>query len=232
MSYTKLPSLQHIAKVIRPSVADTERELHRIDQSTPPVNYSSAWRMARLLYSGDISLRAALDACDRLKPSPNARCNAEVVQIIWKDAQGAEYLCRPLKDRFFAIRRDLEIPVRPKFYFVKNGVVYIFWLQPWKTFDLSTVQLGVLASVIKLVFAVDDFEDAKLYLLDTSAENNGLRHPEVFGFHDLPLLSADELKSTLGRFATAYDAFVANRRPKPERPRRRPDDRQSDLFND
>jgi hypothetical protein len=142
MSYIRLPSIQHIAKVIRSTATETERELHKIDGRIPPVSYRSTWSIAYPLYSGSISLKAALDACGRLTPSLNAQCNAEVVKIIWDDSQGAEYFCRPLKDRLFPIRKDLAIPVRPKFYLVKNGVAHIYWLQPWKTFDLTVEQLS------------------------------------------------------------------------------------------
>ena len=165
MSYTRLPRLQHVAKVLQPTVDETERELHRFDEGQPPFSYDLSWRLAHALYGGDVSLAAALSACNRIKNTLGARCNADVVQIIWNDAQGAEYFCHPLKGKLFAIRKDLAIPVKPRFYFVKNGIVYIFWLQPWKSFDLSTEQLGVLASVLKMTFVVDDFADAELYLL-------------------------------------------------------------------
>ena len=132
MSATRLPSLPHIAKSIRPSVEATVRQLHRLDAGTPPFSYDLAWRIAFQLYSGNISLVAALEACRRIKVPLGAKCNAEVVNILWRDAQRASYLCHPLKDRLFLIRRDLAIPVRPRFYFVKDGAVHVFWLQPWK----------------------------------------------------------------------------------------------------
>jgi hypothetical protein len=188
--------------------------------------------MAFPLYSGTVSLEAALKSCRRMRVPLGARCNGEVVKILWQDAQRNSYFCHPLKDRLFPIRRDLSIPVRPRFYFVKDGVVHIFWLQPWKDFNLTEEQLGVLASVIKQTFVVDDFDNAELYLLDTSAdEENGQRSPRVFGFDDLPILTDDALKAAFDRFAAAYDAFVAERRPKPEQSRRKHDPGQPRLFD-
>lgn len=231
MVYTRLPSVQHIAKVIRPTVEETEQELHRIDRGRPPFSYGLSWRIAPALYRGELSLSAALAACKRMKIPIGARCNAEITEIIWRDAQGAQYFCRPLKDRFFQIRKDLVIPVKPKFYFVKDGKVYIYWLQPWKCFDLSTEQLGLLASVIKSTFVRDDFDDADLYLLDTSADgDDGVRTPKVLHFADLPLLSEEGLTAALSRFAVAYDRFVENRKPRPDQMPDRPDVQQRDLF--
>lgn len=208
-------------KVLRPTVAAIEAELHRLDADLPPFSYDPASRIAFPLYSGQITLKAALDACQRIKSPLGARCNAEVVEIMWRDAQQASFFCHRLKARLFPIRRDLVIPVWPRFYFVRSDLVRLFWLQPWKVFDLTEEQLGVLASVIKLAFVVDDFEDAQLYLLDTSAAYaTAVRRPRVFDFADLPLLSQKTLTAAFDRFALAYDAFVRNRKPRPQRPDR------------
>ncbi len=91
----------------------------------------------------------------------------------------------------------------------------------------------MLASVLKMPFVIDDFENADLYLLDASADGDGgNRSPKVLGFADLPLLLEHELNDALSRFANAYDAFVANRKPKPERERQQPEDYQGDFFQD
>lgn len=232
MLYVRLPSLPHIAKVIRPTAWATLRELHSLDKGSPPFSYDRAWQMAFPLYSGTVSLAAALEACRRMKVPLGARCNAEVVNILWRDAQRASYFCHPLKERLFPIRRDLAVPVRPRFYFVKDDVVHLFWLQPRKKFNLTEEQLGILASVLKQTFAVDDFENAHLYLLDTSADaEDGQRSPKVFGFEDLPLLTDEALKAAFDRFVAAYDAFIVERMPKPKRRRPEGDHRQPRLFD-
>lgn len=230
MSYALLPSLPHVAKSICATVEGTVRQLHRLDAGMPPFSYDLSWRLAFPLYSGTFNLGAALEACRRVRVPLGAKCNAEVVEIMWQDSQRASHFCHPLKDRFFPIRRDLVIPVRPRFYFVKEGAVHLFWLQPWKAFDLTEEQLGILASVIRQTFAVDDFEGARLHLLDTSADGEeGKRRPQVFGFNDLPMLGDDALKAAFDRFSAAYDAFSAERKPKPAPPR--PALPQQDLFD-
>ena len=171
-------------------------------------------------------------ACRKLKVPLGAKCNAEVVDIMWRAAREAAYLCHPLSDRLFPIRRDLAIPVRPRFYFVMDGVAQIFWLQPWKVFDLTEEQLGILASVIKQTFVVDDFAEAELYLLDTSADDKeGPRRPRIFGFNDLPILSDEQLTAAFDRYAAAHDIFVSQRKPRPERKRPEADPRQPKLFD-
>lgn len=109
-------------------------------------------------------------------------------------------------------------------------MVHVFWLQPWKVFDLTEEQLGILASVIRQAFVVDDFEGAQFHLLDTSADGeDGQRTPQVFGFDDLPILAEDALKAAFDRFAVTYHAFMAESKPKPWRPR--PDQPQQGLFD-
>lgn len=141
----RLPHLPHIAKAICSTVPETVKALHRLDAGTPPFSYNPAVGMAHPLYSGQISLEAAVKSCQRIKHPQGAKSNEEVVRLIWQDAQGqkASFLCHPLKDRLFRIRHDLVIPVKPRFFFVKDGIVNIFWLQPWKTFELTEEQLGI-----------------------------------------------------------------------------------------
>lgn len=230
MSKNKLPHLPHIAKAIRPTIQETAKALHELDKGMPPWNYGKAVNMTSLLYSGELSLTAALKACDTIKHPQGVISNAEVIKAVWADSQKASYLCYPLKERLFYIRPDLAIPVRPRFYFVKNDVVHIFWLQPWKIFEMTEEQLGIVASVIKDTFVVDEFSEARLHMLDTSApEKDSAREPQVFGFDDLPMLSYDQLKSAFDRFAAAYDIFSASRQAKAERPART-DERQGNLF--
>lgn len=227
----KLPHLPHIAKVIRPTVEETVKALHKLDQGNPPFSYRPVLNMAHPLYSGQITLKAVLSACAQIPHPQGAKSNAEVAKVLWEDAQRMHYMCHPLKDKFFHIRHDLTIPVRPKFYFVKDGVPHIFWLQPWKVFELTEEQHGIIASVIKDTFAVDDFEAAKLYMLDTSAsDERSERQPEVYGFNDLPILSYDQLKAAFDRFAAAYDIFMATRKPKPDHRRKPEESLQGELL--
>jgi hypothetical protein len=231
MQRISLPSIQHVAKSIQPTIEGTVETLLRFDKGIPPFSYHTAWRLAYLLYSGKITLAAALAACERINVEQGAISNAEVAKIIWDDAENAEYFCHPLTGRRYAIRHDLAIPVRPRFYFVRNGSIQIFWLQPWKTFELNEEQLGLLASVIKQTFVVDDFAKAELYMLDTSARGpTKTRCPKVYGFSELPLLGDEGLKAVFDRFAAAYDIFVKIRPPKPERPGKKRDPRQGQLF--
>lgn len=220
MSHITRFGLPHIAKALRPTVAETERALHRLDAGVPQVNYDLCWRLAHPLYSGVIPFSAALAAAGRITNPVNRRSNEEVIQVLWSDSQRISYHCHPLRPRPFGIRFDLDIIVKPRMYIVENGQAKIFWLQPWKFFELSEEQMGVLATVIRHAFAIDEFEHADLYLLDTSADKySRARRPRVFGFADLPLLTDAQLKSAFDRFALAYDAYQQNRRPPPKPPK-------------
>lgn len=201
-----------------------------LDEGRPPFSYDLSWRIAFPLHKGEISLAAALEACRKQKHPLGARCNAEVVTAMWEEAQRVSYMCHPLKDRYYPIRRDLTIPVCPRFYMVQGEDIKLFWLQPWKTFAFGEEQLGILASVIRDTFAVDDFEGAGLHLIDTSAKSEDAdRSVQVLGFDDLPMLSDAALKAAFDRFALAWDRFVANRKPREERPHRQPE-RPEGLF--
>lgn len=231
MSTFKLPSIQHVARAIRPSIAEIKRELHGIDRADPFMSYVLSRKLAHGLYSGDLSLSAALNACGRQKSRQGKISNAEVAKALWADAQHREVYCHPLRSRKYAIRHDLMITVNPGFYFVEDGLVKIFWLQPWKTFELNEEQLGVLATVIRDTFAVDDFEGAHLHMLDVSAQGAGARSVKIYDFPDLPTLSSMQMKRTFDRFASAYDEFIGERVPKARRPRPSAETEQLDIFD-
>jgi hypothetical protein len=234
MSDLPIPGLQDVARLIRPTVSETELLLRDYYEIPSTFSYAASRLVSKPLYSGDLSLQQVLDYIEKRVYAPWRGQNAEVAELIWQAAQGRSFLCHPLKRQHFNIRRDLAIPVKPEFYFVENGQLRIFALQPRRKYILSEEQLGVFASVIRRVFDRIGFEMADLELLDLSClPGSKNRQLTIYRFSDLPLLSDAELLPHFERFAQAYDNLVSSGYSKPVRKaKRKPGpDSQLGLFD-
>lgn len=202
-------------------------------RSLPNFSYRAAVAVARAVFSGDISLEAAIRACQVGPSERGRRLNAEVAAIVHEIGQERIATCHSLPPGRLDVRSDLAIPVRAPFYFVEKGRATLFFLQPRKTTMLTAEQLGTLTAVIRLVYARGDFEGVGLELLDCSQlPGSKSRQPRIYGFGDVPEMQEEELQACMARFARAFDRVC-------EMGITRPDDRPSkgdqpsghDLFS-
>jgi hypothetical protein len=231
MQYLRLPAPQDIVRLLRSTVEETAGVLKGYYEQQPAWNYGPARAMARPVYSGELSLSAATERCRNGGNPLGRHSNAEVAEHIWTAAQGRSFQCHPLGPRPFGIRRDLSILIDPTFFFVENGQVKLFWLQPRRHFSPSLEGLGTLAAMIRMTFA-DDFDDFDLELLDLSVpDGESQRVSRIYCFSALPLLGEDAVATALQRFADAYDKVREMGVTRPARRPRRPDDRAGEpLF--
>jgi hypothetical protein len=196
-----------------------------------PFNYLPARGVAKPVYSGDLSLAAALETCRARGIPAGRKSNAEVIKLIWAAAQGRNFKYYDLTPRMFPIRRDLSVPVDALFFFVEGGKVKIFWLQPRRGFNPSDEGLGLPAEMVRQMYRAD-FDDFELELLDLSVPADEAQHrSRRLGFGDLPAVSDKDLEAAAQHFADAYDIVRQMEIKRPERQRReRPSDTR-DLFD-
>jgi hypothetical protein len=225
------PSSLDVVRLIRPTVEETMDGLKRYYEKPPQWGYGPAKTIAKPVFSGELSVEAAVEGCRRRGNPLGRDSNAEVAGLVWEAAQGRSFQCFDLSKRPFAIRQDLKFWVDPLFFFVERGRVKIFWLQPRRGFYPTLEGFGTLAVIIRMTF-IDDFDEFDLELLDLSVPpGSKKRVPRTLGFSVLPQLSEDDVRAALERFAQAYDCVRDMGVQRPER-RPRPSDIRpgSDLF--
>lgn len=225
------PSALDVVRLIRPTLEETTDGLKRYYEKPPQWGYGPARAMSKPVFSGEITMEAAVAGCRRKGNPLGYELNAEVAGLVWEAAQGRSFQCFDLSKRPFSIRRDLRFWVDPLFFFVERGKVKIFWLQPRRGFCPTLEGFGALAVIIRMTFA-DEFDEFDLELLDLSKPSGSKeRLPRTFGFSTLPRLSEDDVRGALARFAQAYDRVSDMGVQRPER-RPRPSDTRpsSDLF--
>jgi hypothetical protein len=227
----KPPSALDLVRLIRPTLEDTTSALIAYYQQLPRWSYSPARAMAKPVFSGDISLSAAISGCLNGGNPLGRKSNAEVSQLIWEAAQGRKFKCFDLSKRPFSIRQDLSFPVDPLFFFVEKYVIKIFWLQPRRGFNPTMEGLGTLATIVRMIYR-DDFDNFNVEFLDLSRPDGAKeRLPRTYGFRDLPMLRDSEVRLAMERFAQAYDLVCAMGVQRPERRPRPSVDPEPRLFD-
>lgn len=203
----QLPPLHDLVRLIRGDVFETFVALKdHCERERPAFTYKTSKALSPFLLSRTIDLNMALKACERDWSKVGKKQNAEVVPHIWTAGAGRDLVAYPAQLKIFPIRSDILIRVAPTFYFVENGAVSLFFLQPRKEFALSEWQLRLMASIFKLSYMVDDFQDVGLEILDLSVSSKGgPRSPTRYTLESFPLLSREEIEVLLQRFADAYD---------------------------
>lgn len=233
MQNLRIPSAQDVVRIIRPSVEETAEALKRYYEKWPSWSYGPARAMAKPVFSGELSLDAALEGCKNRGNPLGRESNAEVAEHIWEAAKGRSFQCHKLAKRPFTIRRDLALLVDPLFFFVESRRVKIFWLQPRRRYSPTIAGMGALAVMVRMTYS-GEFDDFDLELLDLSVpDGKKERVRRIFGFGDLPTIAEDVVRDALERFAQAYDIVCSVGVQRPERRRRRRDDDQQSLgFSD
>lgn len=217
----KLPPLHDIIRLLRHSHSEMVEALEQYSQDVGGFNYSAAQRMAGNAFSGAVPLGALLARCEQLSPKAARKPNAEVLRLVRSAGQGREVRPYAVAPRVLRFRSDIEIKISPTFGFVEGGAASIYWLQPRKAFALNLEQLGILVSVIRFAYLVEDFEGVGLELLDLSVPVGlAKRSSTTYRLGDLPLLSASAINDMFTRFLVAFDEAKMPARPR--RPSRRP----------
>jgi hypothetical protein len=228
----KVPAVQDIVRIIRPSHDETVLALKKyLEGGGGSFNYQASADLARKTFQQEFSLPEVAAACQALR-HPVARVqNAEVLGYVWRHGTNRSVRTYEVAPKVIGIRSDVSVRVAPTFAFVEDGVPSLFWLQPRKRFALSIRQLGLLGSLIRKTYLVDDFANVGLEFLDLSVGSGNQRQCAAHRLEELPTLSDDEVAHCLDRFLCAYDAIPESDAKKQDRPPR-PSPPSAGLFDE
>jgi hypothetical protein len=218
MAIPRLPALHDLVRLWRPTFQETvaATEGHLL-QPPVPVDYRIARNLSLAAFSHGLPWSALLRACNAADIAVERQMNAEVSRLIWDLGEARRVRCYARNDKRLTIpdgkirlRRDVLVRVVIDFLYVENEQVRYFWSQFRKTFALSEVQLGVMASVFRRTFLVDDDRAADLEIFDMSVPHGAKsRSPRILRLSELPTIPDDAVVEVLQRVVDAYDAVCA-----------------------
>ncbi len=156
MSKLPIPPIPDLARVRGETVNEAISWLKAYYESEGAFfNYLCATRAVKQAYKGFDSIKQLLAASETEKTQQGKKSNKEVIEYAAPLAFGRNMHVVDLPRRQFAFGRDRYSAYRIPFFFVENGIVHIYYLQPRKGYVLTHDQMCMVATI------------HKRYLLDT-----------------------------------------------------------------
>ena len=219
------PSLQHLVRMIRPTVAATA---NAILAPKPKIRVFEANHYVRAVFAG-MSPAQALSNAEK-DPRPTIRKTAlEVVPLI------EQYLSendvrwfKPIPPVTHQISPSVRIPIKPLGIARVGDKVVVLWPQLWKTISLSPEQFNIFASYMKygLLDKFPDYHD--FHWLEMSVpKGKKLRELRVRTVDAAQLLEHSQLRDVEQKIEDAL--MIADGVPKADR-QKKPKDPQQDSF--
>jgi hypothetical protein len=201
------------------------------DSDNVPWNYRASTRVVKHSYRGLHALSSLLAACACEKTKQGRASNEEVIKLAAPISFGRSTQVFDLPRRQFPFGRDLFSGYRVPFFFVENGIVKLFYLQPRKNYSLSPDQLGMVATIHKSFLLDTEFFGSRtdIEYVDVSANDvSGVREVKHYTLDSLRLWPEKRLQERLSLVAESLDYVRTSglvrpkkrvmRRPEPDMP--------------
>jgi hypothetical protein len=202
----------------RPSLAETVDVLYgHLTQPTPMITYKIARSVVRHAFSHSAPLNVILSSCNLATSKAEKRANSEVLKMVWDLGADRNVKTFDIRDKKLTIptghirlRRDVIIQVKADFIYVENSAEAFFWAQFRKSFALTNIELGVIASVFRRTFLDASDRPIELEIFDLSEpEKAKQRNPRLLRLSDLSVISNNDVLDRLQRVVDAYDIVCA-----------------------
>ena len=232
MSLLPTPPVPDLARVPGGSVEEAERWLVEYYNSNgAPFNYRCCSRISRVAYKGMHNIIQLKAGCEAEKTAVGKSANRDVVSLVAPLAFGRKTQVFDLTPRRFWFGRERSAAYRIPFFFVENGIIHVYYLQPRKNAGLGFDELCMVATIAKKYLLDTEFfgERCDIEFVDASAPEKGYeRVLRSYKMSDMELWSEQKLADRLTLLSEALDRVSASdkierrrrafRRPEPDMP--------------
>jgi hypothetical protein len=142
-----IPAVPDLARANGQTLNELIDWLRHYYETSGPFNYRSATRSVKCGYKGLHDLQQLVAGCAKEKTTQGRQSNEEVVRLAAPISFGRKTQVFDLPRRQFQFGRNLFAGYRIPFFFVENGVVKLYYLQPRKGGNLTFVQLSMVATI-------------------------------------------------------------------------------------
>lgn len=200
-----------IVEIVRTDVSSEDAAINSLKLFYEPdgghFNYLTAFKSSIAAYKGLHELRPLLASCaadkNRLARLPN-----RAVLLAAPVAFGRVTQVFDLTDRRFPFGRDRYATYRVPFFFVENGIVKVYFLQPRKSPYLGYDDVCGLGTILKRYLLDQEFygHAADVEIVNVgSEEEKGPRLLRVYTLADLELWTEERLSKHLRMVSRALD---------------------------
>jgi hypothetical protein len=215
------PPVPDLARAKGASVSElTDWFVDYYNRGGAPFNYQSATRAVRSAYRGIRRLPVLTASCAGEKTAIGRAANIDVVTQAAPLAFGREVQVFDLSPRQFPFGRERSAAYRIPFFFVENGIIHLYYLQPRKSAGLDLDEFGMIATIMKKYLLENEFFGMRcdVEFVDVSApKGSSTRILRSYSLADLPTWSERRLTDRLTMISEALDTASTG-----DRIRRRP----------
>jgi hypothetical protein len=198
---------------------------HYYEAGGCPWNYRTGTKSIKAGYKGLHRLDLLLASCARESTKQGRISNSEIIRLAAPMAFGRSTQVFDLPPRQFSFGRRRRAAYRIPFFFVEDGVVKLYYIQPRKEHGPTFDQLGMVGKIHKKYLLDTEFfgQVSDLEYLNLGAEEKkGQRVVRSYSLGSLNIWSDEQLADRLTLISEALDKIeergVVKSRRRPARP--------------